>query len=66
MTVRKKLKKELSLLKYQRRLLPLLIDCSSVYGDEYYLEDDYKLIDAQIAKVEQLIADIDTCVLNVS
>ena len=66
MTERKKLKKELSRLKSYRRNLPRLVDCSSVYGDEYYNEDDYKLIDEEIAKVERRIADIDANVLNVS
>lgn len=45
-------------------MLPMLIDCSSVYGDGYYNEDDYKLIDEAIAKVEKRIADIDANVCH--
>ena len=39
MTERKQLKKKLSKLKHFKANLPMLIDCSNVYGDDYYSKD---------------------------
>jgi len=59
MTVRKQLKKKLSLLKASRKYLPRLIDCSLVYGDNTYTVDDLILVDNNIALVEKQIQEID-------
>jgi hypothetical protein len=40
--------------------LPRLIDCSSVYGDDYYSKDDFSDVDKQIQEVEKQIAEIDS------
>ena len=56
MTERRKLKKELSLLKYRRSQLPRLIDCSAVYGDSFYTDSYAVTLDSQIALLEQRIA----------
>jgi len=58
MTVRKQLKKKLSLLKASRKYLPKLIDCSHVYGDNSYTFDDLILIDNNIALLEKQIQEI--------
>lgn len=59
MTERKKLKKQLSILKYNKRMLPLLIDCSDVYGDNYYNENMNVKLDKQILNLEKRIEEID-------
>lgn len=59
MTERKQLKKKLAKLKHYKANLPRLIDCSNVYGDDYYSKDDLSDVDKQIEKVEKQIAEID-------
>jgi hypothetical protein len=59
MTIRRQLKKKLSLLKASRRNLPMLIDCSMVYGDNSYTVDDLILVDNNIALLEKQIREID-------
>lgn len=60
MTERKQLKKKLAKLKHYKANLPRLIDCSSVYGDDYYSKDDFSDVDKQIEEVEKQIAEIDS------
>jgi hypothetical protein len=62
MTERRKLKQKLSKLKYALRSLPRLIDCSMVYGDYHYTEQDTENIKKEIELVEQQIKDIDGAV----
>jgi hypothetical protein len=59
MTERKQLKKKLSKLKHYKANLPRLLDCSNVYGDDYYTKDDLSDADKQIEEVERQIAEID-------
>ena len=59
MTERKQLKKKLAKLKHYKANLPRLIDCSNVYGDDYYSKDDLSDVDKQIEEVEKQIAEID-------
>jgi hypothetical protein len=59
MTERKQLKKKLAKLKHYKANLPRLIDCSNVYGDDYYTKDDLSDVDKQIEEVERQIAEID-------
>ena len=59
MTIRKQLKKQLSLLKAQRKNLPMLIDCSNVYGDSTYSVDTLIAVDNEIALIEKQIQEID-------
>ena len=59
MTERKQLKKKLAKLKHYKSNLPRLIDCSNVYGDDYYSKDDLSDVDKQIEEVEKQIAEID-------
>lgn len=58
MTKCKQLKKKLSLLKHYKANLPRLIDCSNVYGDNYYSKNDLSDIDKRIEKIEKQIAEI--------
>lgn len=59
MTERKQLKKKLAKLKHYKANLPRLIDCSNVYGDDYYSENDLSDVNKQIEEVENKIAEID-------
>lgn len=59
MTERRKLKKELSKLKSYRKCLPRLIDCSNVYGDDYFNNEQYVMVDKDIKKIEDKIIEID-------
>lgn len=59
MTLRKELKKRLSLLKRTRQVLPRMIDCSEVYGDNSFTQEDYPLIDKEISEIEAAIRGID-------
>ena len=59
MTERKQLKKKFAKLKQYKANLPRLIDCSNVYGDDYYTNDDLSDVDKQIKEVERQIAEID-------
>jgi hypothetical protein len=59
MTERKQLKKKLAKLKHYKANLPRLIDCSNVYGDDFYSKDDLSDVDKQIEEVEKQIAEID-------
>lgn len=59
MTERKKLKKQLSKLKAFKSHLPILIDCSNVYGDNYYTKDDFEDVNNQIKDIEDKISAID-------
>ncbi len=52
MSERKKLKQELSKLKYQKKQLYILIDCSEVYGDLYYNEKHMIALDKEISSIE--------------
>ncbi len=54
----KQLKKKLAKLKHYKANLPRLIDCSNVYGDDYYTQDDLSDVDNQIKEVERQIAEI--------
>lgn len=58
MTERRKLKKELAQLKRSRRMLPHLIDCCEVYGDNSFDKDDYSRIDKQITDLELRIEQL--------
>lgn len=58
MTERKRLKKELAKLKLVRNGLPMLMDCSIVYGDGFYSADFLSKINAQIEEIETKIAEI--------
>ncbi len=64
MTERKQLKKKLAKLKHYKANLPRLIDCSNVYGDDYYTENDLSDVDKQIEEVERQIAEIDRLAQN--
>lgn len=57
MTERKKLKKELSKLMHYKRSLPRLIDCSMVYGDNFFNEQDMVDTEKRIAEIEKQIID---------
>ena len=48
MTERKQLKNKLSKLKHYKLNLPRLIDCSNVYGDNFYTNEDLKDVVKQI------------------
>ena len=65
MTIRKQLKKKLSLLKASRRNLPMLIDCSMVYGDNSYTVDDLILTDNKIALLESQISELTNTQKNI-
>lgn len=52
---KKSLKKQLRKLKSFEKELPLLIDCSDVYGDMYYTEEDLHSVRERIKEVEKLI-----------
>ena len=60
MTELKQLKKKLAKLKHYKSNLPRLIDCSSVYGDEYYTKEDLLDAEKQIEELEKQIAEIDS------
>lgn len=60
MTERRKLKKELSKLKSFKNSLPRLMDCSEVYGDNYFNEDILKRVEDEIKIIEEKIARIDS------
>lgn len=51
------IKKKLAKLKHYKANLPRLIDCSNVYGDDYYSKDDLSDVDKQIEEVENKIAE---------
>jgi len=53
MSERKKLKKYLARLKYERGLMPRLIDCSEVYGDGFYKKECLDRINKEIKEVEE-------------
>lgn len=55
MTELRKLKKKLSKLKHYRSKLPSWIDCSEVYGDNYFTKEDIIDADNQIEEVEKQI-----------
>ena len=59
MTERKQLKNKLSKLKHYKSNLPRLIDCSNVYGDNFYTNEDLKDVDKQIVELEKQIKEID-------
>jgi len=59
MTERKKLKKELSRLKAKKKILPMLIDCSQVYGDNYFNKNYELILDSEIASLIEKIKKID-------
>lgn len=59
MTERKRLKKELSKWKHHLRNLPRLIDCSEVYGDDYYRKSDIDYVKAVIVEIENKLFEID-------
>ena len=59
MNERKQLKKKLAKLKHFKANLPSLIDCSNVYGDDYYTQNDLSDVNKQIKEVETRIAKID-------
>lgn len=65
MTIRRQLKKKLSLLKASRRDLPRLIDCSMVYGDNTYTVDDLILTDNKIALLESQISELTNTQKNI-
>ena len=65
MTLRRQLKKQLSLLKAQRRELPKLIDCSMVYGDTSYTADDLIFTDNKIALLESQISELTNTQKNI-
>lgn len=56
-STKKTLKKRLSKLKHFKANLPRLIDCSEIYGDNYYSKDDLLDVEKQIEdlNVELLI-----------
>jgi hypothetical protein len=58
MSERKKLKKYLQRLKYERGLMPRLIDCSGVYGDGYYKKECLDKINKEILEVEQKLKEL--------
>jgi hypothetical protein len=64
MTERRQLKNKLSKLKHYKANLPRLIDCSNVYGDDYYSKDDLSDVDKQIEEVERQITEIDMIYKN--
>ena len=66
MTERKQLKKKLAKLKHYKANLLRLIDCSNVYGDDYYSKDDLSDVDKQIEEVEKQISEIDSMSENSS
>jgi hypothetical protein len=59
MTERRQLKNKLSKLKHYKSNLPRLINCSNVYGDDYYSKDDLSDVDKQIEEVERQITELD-------
>ena len=59
MTERKRLKKHLSKLNYYKKNLPRLIDCSKVYGDNFYTEDDLVMVEKDILRTQEKINKID-------
>lgn len=59
MTELRKLKKELSRLKSVRKILPILLECSELYGDCFYNESDIKRIDKEIEEVTLKLSEID-------
>lgn len=59
MTERRQLKIKLAKLKHYKLNLPRLIDCSNVYGDDYYTKDHLSDINKQIQEVEMQISEID-------
>lgn len=58
MTERKRLKKELAWLVQVRTQLPMLIDCSEIYGDRFYQQSDIDAIDVKIALIKSEIANL--------
>lgn len=58
MTELKELKKELVKMKRFKSALPRLIDCSEVYGDGYYSQQDLSDIEEEIKEVEAKIESL--------
>ena len=55
MTELKKLKKELARYRVHLFNLPILIDCSKVYGDLTYTQKDIDYVKSKIASIEKQI-----------
>lgn len=55
---RRILKKELARAVAYKNALPRLIDCSGVYGDDFFTEADYAKAEERIAEIKQQIADL--------
>ena len=53
MTERKLLKKKLAKLKQFKNSLPILIDCSEVYGDDYYNKLALERTNKEISEIEE-------------
>lgn len=61
---KKYLKKTLARLKRFKNELPSLIECSMLYGDNYYTNYDLARVKKEIAEIEQLIINIDLAEKN--
>lgn len=59
MTERRRLKRELSKLKSFKKALPRYIDCSQVYGDNYFTPEIIEGVDKEISIIEAKIKAID-------
>jgi hypothetical protein len=59
MTERKRLKKYLSKLNQYKKRLPALIDCSRVYGDNFYTDADLVDVERNILRTQEKINKID-------
>ena len=53
METRKQMKKRLAEAKAYKATLPILIDCSQVYGDGMFTQDDYERVDKEIAELKE-------------
>ena len=58
MSPRRKLKQQLSKMKYQKKQLAFLIDCSTVYGDFYYNEKQMTSLDKDIIAIEDQLSEL--------
>lgn len=56
---RRAIKQKISRLKSCKKSLPRLVDCSQVYGDNSFTNDDYARIDKEIGEAEQELKQFD-------
>ena len=59
MTPKKIIKKQISKLKDMKTKYPMLVDCSRIYGDDYFNDVEYKKLCSMIEAYELRLADME-------